>query len=75
MHLVVVHEESVRLKSISKWLNLAACVVRAGRHTWCLHHGLHVLFLQLLNAFGLDHGLLLQRAHLVHVLVVEEFQV
>lgn len=43
--------------------------------TWRLHHGLQILFLQLLNAFSFGHILLLQGAHLVHILIVEEFQV
>lgn len=38
--------------------------------TWCLHHSLHVLLLQLLNALRLGLAVLLQGADLVHILVV-----
>ena len=43
--------------------------------TWCLHHSLHVLLLQLLNALRLGLTVLLQVSHFVHILVVEELQV
>lgn len=43
--------------------------------TWRLHHSLHVLLLQLLDALRLDLAVLLQAAHLVHILVVEELEV
>lgn len=54
----------------------SVCVVSwVSGQTWRLHHGLQVLLLQLLNAFSFGHVLLLQGADLVHVLVVEEFQI
>lgn len=43
--------------------------------TWSLHHGLHVLLLQLLDAVGFGFAVLLQAANFVRVLVVEKFQV
>lgn len=55
----------------------SVCVVRGVffGQTWRLHHCLQILLLELLNAFRFGHVLLLQGAHLVHVLIVEEFQV
>lgn len=38
--------------------------------TWSLHHSLHVLLLQLLDAFGFSFAVLLQAAKFVYILVV-----
>lgn len=38
--------------------------------TWRLHHGLHVLLLQLLDALSFRLAVLLQAANFVHVLVI-----
>lgn len=40
--------------------------------TWCLHYSLHVLLLELLNAFAFGFAVLLQGADLMHILIVEE---
>lgn len=43
--------------------------------TWCLHHSLHVLLLQLLDALSFSLAILLQAADFVHILIVQKLQI
>lgn len=43
--------------------------------TWRLHHSLHVLLLQLLDALSFGLAVLLQAANFVHILIIQKLQI